>query len=111
MHEPSEADPIVVAFTTVSDDQTGARIGRLLVETKIVACVNRVPGVVSTYTWKGAVHEDAEVLLIMKTLRSRVPELESELARLHPYEVPELVVVEAGAVGRPYAQWIRSAMK
>jgi periplasmic divalent cation tolerance protein len=108
MTDAAAEDRIVVAFSTVSDDAAAARIARALVEERLVACVNRIAGVVSTYRWEGALHEDPEVLMIMKTRRGRVAALEKRLGELHPYEVPELVVVEAAAVGEPYARWVRS---
>jgi periplasmic divalent cation tolerance protein len=101
-------DGIVVAFTTVPDAATGARIGRTLVEERLVACVSRVPEVVSIYRFEGAVHEDQEALLIMKTTRARVADLDRRLSELHPYKVPELVVVDAAAVASKYAAWLRS---
>lgn len=108
MTDGAADDPIVVAFSTVPDDATGARIARALVEERVVACVNRVPGLVSTYQWQGELREDPEVLLVMKTVLGRVRELERRLKDLHPFEVPELVVIEAAAVAAPYAQWLRS---
>jgi periplasmic divalent cation tolerance protein len=101
-------DRIVVAFTTTPDAETGARIARALVDERLVACVSRVPGIVSIYRFEGAVHEDAEALLVMKTTRKNVAALERRLMELHPYEVPELVVVDASAVGAKYAAWLAS---
>jgi periplasmic divalent cation tolerance protein len=101
-------DGIVVALTTTPDAETGARIGRTLVEERLAACVSRVPEIVSIYRFEGAVHEDGESLLVMKTSRRKVAALEKRLMELHPYQVPELVVLDASAVGAKYAAWLLS---
>jgi periplasmic divalent cation tolerance protein len=105
-----DADGIVVALTTAPDAETGARIGRTLVEEQLAACVSRVPEIVSIYRFEGAVHEDPETLLIIKTCRRNLADLERRLHELHPYQVPELVVLDATA-GAKYASWLRSVTK
>jgi periplasmic divalent cation tolerance protein len=68
--------------------------------------VNQFPGVVSTYRWQGKIHEDAEVLLVIKTTRERFDALRDRLVGLHPYEVPELIALEV-ADGLPaYLEWV-----
>jgi periplasmic divalent cation tolerance protein len=68
--------------------------------------VNRLPGVASTYRWRGEIHEDAEVLLVIKTTRERFDALRERLVELHPYELPELVAIEI-AEGLPaYLDWL-----
>jgi periplasmic divalent cation tolerance protein len=104
-------DGIVVAFTTTPDGDSAAAIARQLVEEGIVACASRIPEVVSIYRFEGAVHEDRENLLIMKTARPKLAELEARLMDLHPYDVPELVVVDASKVGAKYAEWLRSVVR
>src|SRR5262245_183016 len=101
-------DEVVIAFTTFPDAASGAKVGRILVEERLAACVSRVEGVVSIYRFEGAIHEDGEALLLIKTTCRRVPDLERRLVALHPYSVPEFVVVPAAAVGGPYAGWVRS---
>jgi periplasmic divalent cation tolerance protein len=110
MSEPRADDRVVVALTTVPDPETGARIGRDLVERKLAACVTRIPGAVSIYRFEGALHEYAETLLLIKTKASSADALERRIAELHPYSVPEFVVVDASAVGGPYASWLRSVV-
>lgn len=96
----------LLCFSTCPDVETAAKIARVLVEEQLAACVNRLPGVLSTYRWQGEIHEDAEVLLMIKTTRARFEALRGRLAELHPYEVPELVAVEI-ADGLPaYLDWL-----
>ena len=86
-------DRIVVAFTTVPDAATGARIARALVEERLAACVSRVAGLVSIYRFEGAVHEDGEDLLVIKTSRRRVAGARAPAVRAAPLR-------GAGARGR-----------
>ena len=78
-----------------------------LVERRLVACVNAIPGVASRYRWKGRVEKDDETLLILKTTAARVADIVSALKELHPFDVPELLSlpVEEGAEG--YINWVR----
>jgi periplasmic divalent cation tolerance protein len=96
----------LLCLSTCPDAETAARIARVLVEEQLAACVNRVPGTASTYRWQGKIHEDAEVLLLIKTTRARFDTLRTRLAELHPYEVPELIALDI-ADGLPaYLDWL-----
>ena len=96
----------VVAFSTVAKAEDADRLASSLVENRLAACVNVVAGVVSTYRWKGKVERDEERLLVIKTRRDRLPALKEELVRLHPYEVPELIVLEVEDGLAPYLAWL-----
>jgi periplasmic divalent cation tolerance protein len=96
----------LLCLSTCPNADVAARIARALVEEQLAACVNRLPGVNSTYRWQGEIHEDAEVLLVIKTTPERFDALRDRLAELHPYEVPELVALEI-ADGLPaYLAWL-----
>lgn len=82
------------------------RIARALVEERLAACVNVVPGVVSVYRWKGVVEKEDELLLVIKTIGERVEQLKARLLQLHPYELPEVVVIPIGGGHAPYLEWI-----
>ena len=107
MEHPS--DPRVV-FVTAPDEVEAERLARELVKRRLAACVNRVPGVISTYHWQGEVNEDSEVLLIIKTTSARLQELEATVHELHPYEVPEFVALAPGHVAAPYLEWLRASV-
>ncbi|HZM52800.1 MAG TPA: divalent-cation tolerance protein CutA [Vicinamibacteria bacterium] len=87
------------------------RIARALVEERLAACVNVVPGVVSIYRWKGKVEQEAELLLVIKTLAPRVEALKARLLELHPYELPEVVVLPIGGGHAPYLAWIEDQVR
>jgi periplasmic divalent cation tolerance protein len=96
----------VVALSTVGTAEDAERIARALVERRLAACVNVVPGVVSVYRWKGAVERDEERLLVIKTRAERLEALRQALVELHPYEVPELVALPVEAGHAPYLAWL-----
>jgi periplasmic divalent cation tolerance protein len=96
----------LVALSTVADEKDAERLARVLVERRLAACVNVLPGLVSFYRWEGEVKRDEERLLVIKTRADRFEDLRSALAELHPYEVPELVALPAAAGLRPYLDWL-----
>lgn len=98
----------LIAHCTCPDADTAARIARALVEEGLAACVQAIPGVVSTYRWQGALQTDAEVLLLIKTTRARWPALKARLPALHPYDVPELLAVDAVDGLPQYLAWLDS---
>ena len=98
--------PIQVALSMAPDTDTAARIARTLVEERLAACVNVVPGVRSIYRWGGTIHEDGEVLLVAKTRADRMPRLADRLRELHPYDVPELVALPVCGGLEAYLAWV-----
>ncbi|MDR7192344.1 divalent-cation tolerance protein CutA [Luteimonas terrae] len=97
---------ILVCFSTCPDASTAERIARTLVESRLAACVNLLPGVRSIYRWEGAIASEAEVLMMIKTTTAQLPALREHLVALHPYDVPELIALPV-ADGLPaYLQWI-----
>jgi len=100
--------PTVVAHCSCPDMETAARIAQTLVGERLAACVQAVPGMLSTYRWQGAVRTDAEVLLLIKTTRERLQALKARLPDLHPYETPELLAVEAIDGLAPYIAWVEA---
>ena len=79
---------------------------RSLLDERLVACGNVLPGAVSLYRWKGAVHRDEEVVVILKTVRRLVPQVVERARALHPYEVPELLVQEVADGNPAYLRWV-----
>ncbi len=81
------------------------------VEARLAACVNVLPPMRSVYRWQGAVEQADEVLLLAKTPAERLPALIEQLRALHPYELPEIVAVEAGAGLPAYLDWVADATR
>eukprot|EP00178_Gracilaria_changii_P001285 TRINITY_DN117_c0_g1_i2.p1 TRINITY_DN117_c0_g1~~TRINITY_DN117_c0_g1_i2.p1 ORF type:complete len:189 (-),score=40.89 TRINITY_DN117_c0_g1_i2:446-1012(-) len=103
----NNASALVMAISTVPDEKSADAIAHALVTERIVACVNAVGGVKSTYVWQGKVERDEERLLLMKTRAALVPKLRARLTELHPYDVPELIVHTIVDGSEPYLDWIR----
>lgn len=99
------SDAIVVLCTIGAADDA-EHLARQLVERRLAACVNLVPGLVSIYRWKGRVERDEERLLVIKTGASRFEELKAAIVALHPYDVPEIVALPVSAGHEPYLAWL-----
>ena len=102
--EASHAE-VRLVLCTCPDHEVASTLARALVERRLAACATLLPGATSVYRWQGAIEEATEVQLLVKTVRQRLPELADAVRSLHPYELPELLVVEAGGLG-PYLAWI-----
>lgn len=99
-----------LVLSTVGSAEDARRLARLLVEEKLAACVSVMP-VESTYIWEGRIVDDAERLLLIKTSAGRIAELERRLHEIHPYNVPEFVVVEPEQVAAPYLAWLTGSVR
>jgi periplasmic divalent cation tolerance protein len=97
---------VVLVLTTVPVADA-ERVARALVEEHLAACVNLLPPMTSTYRWRGDVVQEAEQQLVVKTVRTRVPALRERLTALHPYELPEFLVLDTAEVDEAYAAWVR----
>ena len=95
----------LLCLTICPDPDSARRIADALVDERLAACVNVLPGVQSTYRWEGNVERADEVLLLIKTTRVRLPALQERIKTLHPYELPEVLAVEAGGLPA-YLQWV-----
>ena len=91
---------------TCPDRETGQRLAESLVEERLAACVNLVPGLTSVYRWEGRVQQDSEVLLLIKTVEARVEPLSERLRQLHPYEVPEIIALPIASGLTDYLNWV-----
>ena len=85
-------DKIVVLSTCASPEEA-EKIARALVEKKLAACVNILPAVRSIYRWKGAIEDEQETLLLIKSSRALFGELRAEVQKLHSYEIPEVIAI------------------
>ncbi len=101
-------DDVVAVYLTFPDEASAERVARALVDRRLAACVNVVPGARSFYRWQGAVQADPEVLAVAKTRASTLPALTAAVQTLHPYEVPCVVAYAALGGLEGYLDWVRS---
>lgn len=101
----------VLALTTIGGVDEGRALARLLVETRVAACVSLVPRLASLYRWRGQIEEQTETLLLIKTTGDRLAELKGCLEENHPYELPELLCFEADRVSERYAGWLEASVE
>jgi len=97
---------IAIVLSTAGSEEEASGIAHALVERHLAACVNVVPGIVSTYRWKGSIRSDAEWLLVVKTRSDRFEDVSAAIRALHSYELPEIVMLEAGTADPTYLAWI-----
>lgn len=96
----------IVVLVTTPTPERAAEIARALVEERLAACGNVVPGLRSIYRWEGKVQEDAEALLVLKTTRGRFEALRERVLALHPYDVPEVIALPVEVGSAPYLAWL-----
>ena len=99
---------LIIILTTMPDDERAAELARTLVDERLAACVNVHSPMTSTYRWKAAVEVELERQVVIKTTRDRLAAVEARLRALHPYELPEFLVLEASA-SDGYAAWVIGA--
>jgi periplasmic divalent cation tolerance protein len=99
--------PARVLLCTCPPD-AAERIAAGLLERRLVACVNAVPGVVSRYWWHDKLEKEEETLLVLKTEARQVPAVIAALDELHPYDVPELLALPVDAGAEPYLAWVKA---
>lgn len=103
--------PVHLVFCSCPDPDTAQRLATTLVQARLAACVSVLPAMRSVYRWQGAVEQAEEVLLLAKTTAGRLPALTERLRELHPYELPEIVAVEAAAGLPAYLDWVADATR
>ena len=106
MTEPA----VRVVLVSGPDSETLESIGRSLVDERLAACVNIIPGMTSVYRWQGETKADPEALAIIKTTRDRIPAVQLRVADLHPYDVPELVSLEVAEGSPAYLRWVTESV-
>lgn len=101
------ANPILILSTIDSRDAAGG-IARKLVEARLASCVNILPGLRSIYRWNSEIHDESELLLIIKTSSEKSDEAVKALVEAHPYDLPEAVTLDIAGGYPPYLDWINT---
>ena len=100
----------LMVFSTFANEADAARVARVLVEERLIACANLLPGARSIFRWKDGVQDEREVVVLMKTRKQDWTALLSRLHELHPYETPECVAVRIAAGAPRYMAWLDEAL-
>jgi periplasmic divalent cation tolerance protein len=101
----------VIVLTTLGAQTDAVAFARVLVEERLAACVNVLPTMVSLYWWKGAIEEDREQQLVIKTTSDRVGALQARFHELHPYELPEFLVLSVSDGSPAYLEWLGASVR
>ena len=100
------ASAFCIVMVTVPDLDLARTIVRGVLNARLAACGNIVPGVESHYWWQGKLEQASEVLILFKTMISAVPQLEAHVTAAHPYETPEIITIDLTASSSKYLDWI-----
>jgi periplasmic divalent cation tolerance protein len=104
-----KVDPMtekILVLSNCGSEEEARRVARALVEARVAACVNIVPGIQSVYHWQGAIQEDSEWMLVIKSTRSMFDSLSAELRKIHSYQVPEVLAIPIIAGDQNYLDWM-----
>jgi periplasmic divalent cation tolerance protein len=100
----------LIVFSTFGTEEEAARVVRTLVEERLAACGSLIPGARSIYPWKGEIHDEREVVAILKTRKQDWPALMSRLHELHSYDTPECVAVRIASGAPRYMEWLEGVL-
>jgi periplasmic divalent cation tolerance protein len=100
-------DAVLLCYCSCPDAASAQTLAEAVVGEGLAACVNHLPGIRSTYRWKGEVTTDSEELLLIKTTEARFAALKERILALHPYELPELIAVPVTLGHSAYLDWVR----
>ena len=105
-HQPT----LRLILTTFGDEVAARAVVRQLLEEGLIACGTLVPGACSLYWWKGKIVESGEIVALLKTAATITSRCLDRLAELHPYEVPEIILIDPSAVSAPYSAWVNEVL-
>jgi periplasmic divalent cation tolerance protein len=102
---------MVTVYTTLPSLEQAQTLSRYLVQEKLAACANIIPGVQSVYEWEGRLHEETEVAVLIKTTHSLIEAVFAAITAKHPYSVPALIAYKPVRTAEPYLNWLMSQTK
>ncbi|GAB2553010.1 divalent-cation tolerance protein CutA [Rhodanobacter koreensis] len=110
MTPSTSPDTVLLCYCSCPDSTCAQALAEALVSERLAACVNRLPGISSTYRWQGQVTTDREELLLIKTTTGCFDALKARLLQLHPYELPELIAIPVEHGHSAYMDWVRQSV-
>lgn len=107
----STAKPAVtIVLTTIAADADAATLARTLIDERLAACVNVLAPMASIYRWNGKVEQQREQQIVIKTTDDRLTALEARIRQLHPYELPEFLILASNGGSAAYLEWVRDSV-
>ena len=100
------AEPVVLVYGTCPDMGCAAQIANVLIDARLAACVNMIPGMVSVYRWQGEVARDDEVVIIVKTRQDLAESVVGKIKSNHPYDTPSVMVLPVTAGNPDFFSWV-----
>ena len=101
------ATKFAIVLVTAPDLKTARALARVALQARLIACANLVPKIESHYWWRGKIESGAEVLLVLKTQKSKLAALEKLILARHPYDTPEFIVLPLSAGNKKYLDWLK----
>jgi periplasmic divalent cation tolerance protein len=98
-----------VVLVTAPDLKTARALAKAALQARLIACANLIPGIESHYRWQGKIESGTEVLLVLKTQKSKLLALEKLILTKHPYDTPEFLVLPLNAGNRRYLDWMNQS--
>ncbi len=98
-----------LVLVTAPDWKTARHLAKLTLTKRLIACANLLPRIESHYLWQGRLERNTEILLLLKTVRTRVPALQQLILEAHPYDTPEFVVLNITSGAKRYLDWVRES--
>ncbi|HEU6447063.1 MAG TPA: divalent-cation tolerance protein CutA [Verrucomicrobiae bacterium] len=95
-----------IVLVTAPDLKTARALAKPALQKKLIACANIIPKVESHYWWQGKIESSAEALLILKTIKTKLPALEKLILSKHPYDTPEFLVLQPATGNKGYLEWL-----
>lgn len=103
------ARSFAVVFVTAPGFKTARALAKAALKTRLAACANLIPGLESHYWWQGKIERGAEVLILFKTTRTKLPALEKLILARHPYDTPEFIALSIDSGTPRYLRWVKDA--
>jgi periplasmic divalent cation tolerance protein len=110
IHASKTGARFAVVLVTAPDLRAARKLARAALQARLIACANLVPRIESHYWWQGKIQSGDEILLILKTTKSRLSALEKLIISKHPYDTPEFLVLEVKAGNRRYLAWLEASL-
>ncbi len=109
--ETAKLEKFVIALVTAPDLRTARRLARVALEARLVACANLIPKIESHYWWRGKIERSAEVLLVLKAVKSKAPALEKLIVANHPYDTAEFILLNVPTGNPRYLDWWQASVE